>query len=227
MRDGLIARNPMAGMVQPKVERTDATYLSPADVSALLAAARSSRQYSLLALIAATGLRKGEALALTWEDVDLDAGTLRVRGTLARVNGELVVTEPKTPTSRRTLALTPSVVSLLKSHRETQLFERRRACDLWRETGHVFTNEFGAPVDPRNLLRVVTVAAKEANLEGVNVHTLRHSAAAAWLESGVSLKAVSELLVHADAAITARVYAHVSPETRAAAMAVLSDAIGL
>jgi integrase len=64
-------------------------------------------------------------------------------------------------------------------------------------------------------------------LEGVGVHTLRHSAATAWLENGVNLKAVSELLGHASISITGDIYAHVSEGTSRGAMDTLSDAIGL
>jgi integrase len=227
VRDGLIARNPAVSVKQPSVARTEARHLSPAEVSKLLTAAESSRYHRLLTLIAVTGLRKGEALALRWSDVDLDAGQLHVRGTLSRVKGELKVTEPKTAKSRRTLPLSPAVVRLLKGRRKEQRPERLHAGSVWTDTGHVFTTETGAPVGPENALRALKAAAKKAKLEGVGVHTLRHSAATAWLENGVNLKAVSELLGHADIRITADCYGHVSEETSRAAMDTLSDVFGL
>jgi integrase len=84
-------------------------------------------------LIAATGLRKGEALALRWDRVDLDAGTLKVAATIARVNHALTITEPKTARSRRTVPLSPAVVAMLRKHRATQKAERLRAGNQWRE----------------------------------------------------------------------------------------------
>jgi site-specific recombinase XerD len=66
----------------------------------------------------------------------------------------------------------------------------------------VFTTEFGGPVDPRNLLRVIEVVSRATKVDGVGVHTLRHSAAVAWLESGVHIKAVADLLGHSSIAIT-------------------------
>jgi integrase len=227
VRDGLIARNPAASVKQPSVAKTEARYLSPAEVTSILVAVEGSRYHDLLALIAVTGLRKGEALALKWSNLDLDAGTLKVRGTLSRIRGELQVTDPKTAKSRRTLPLSPAVVALLKSHRKKQAAEQLHAGSEWAGTDHVFTTESGRPVGPENALRALKAAAVKAKLKDVGIHTLRHSAATAWLENGVNLKAVSELLGHADIRITADCYGHVSEETSRAAMDTLTDVLGL
>ena len=94
-------------------------------------------------------LRKGEALGLLWEDVDFDRGTLRVRKTLSRSSGGLVRTDPKTDKSRRTLLLRGTAAAVLRQHRITQLEERVRAANIWKDTGHVFTTETGQPMDPQ------------------------------------------------------------------------------
>ena len=104
-------------------------------IAALLRAAESSRYHPALVLIAATGLRKGEALALSWDTtiVNLDEGWLKVRKTLGRVDGELVFSEPKTDRSRRTVPLSPAVVAMLRKHRTEQKAERLRAGNQWQE----------------------------------------------------------------------------------------------
>jgi integrase len=227
VRDGLLARNPAAPVKQPRTTRTEARFLAASEVTSLLKAAEGTRYHPLLVLIAATGLRRGEALALKWSDIDLEARSLRVRGTLSRVDGELTVGEPKSEKSRRTLPLSPAVVRLLKAQRKAQRLERVRAGNQWVQTGHVFTTQRGRPVEPRNLFRALETAADKAKLEDIGLHTLRHSAATAWLEAGVSLKAVSELLGHASIGITADCYGHVTEATSRAAMDALSGAIGL
>lgn len=222
VRDGLIARNPAAVIAQPAIIRREATFLAPAQVVALLEQLEGSRYYAVLRIIATTGVRKGEALALKWIDIDLDANTLQVRGTLARVRGGLEVTQPKTAKSRRVLPLAPPEIEMLRLHRRTQLAERKHAGDLWREGGFVFTSETGRPLDPRNVLRALSTAARKAGIEHATVHTLRHSAATAWLEAGINIKAVSTLLGHADIRVTADVYGHVSDDVASAAMSALS-----
>jgi integrase len=227
VRDGLLARNPAAQVRRPGVERTEARHLDADDVTAVLRAAEKSRYHPALALIASTGLRKGEALALSWDAVDLDARVLRVAATIGRVGGRLVITEPKTVRSRRTVPLNPAVVSMLRRHKTSQTAERLRAANQWQDSGLVFTTELGVPVDPRNLLRVIEVAARTAKVDGVGVHTLRHSAAVAWLESGVHIKAVADLLGHSSIAITGDVYGHTSDDAARAAIDGLAGRLGL
>lgn len=222
VRDRMITANPARVVRQPSVQRTEARHLSPAEVVSLLNHAAGTRYTVILRLIAVTGLRKGEAQALKWDAVDLDTGRLVVRGTLARVQGSLTVTPPKTALSRRVLPLAPAEIAMLREHRAAQDVERAIAGPEWVESGFVFTTETGRPLDPRNVLHAITRAADKAGLAGVNVHTLRHSAATAWLEAGVNIKAVSTLLGHADIRMTADVYSHVSDAVARGAMETLS-----
>jgi integrase len=226
VRDGLLARNPTVSVQRPGVARKEAEHLDPEQVTQLLAAAERSRYHTALLLIATTGLRRGECLALRWSDVDLYARALRVRDTVQRIDGKLSTGPVKTERSRRTIPISPAMVALLRSHRITQLEERLRAANQWAEMGLVFTTELGRVVEPRNLLRVVEAAAKRIGLDGVGAHTLRHSAATAWLEAGVHIKQVSDLLGHSSVAITGDVYGHGSDQSARAAVDTLSGALG-
>jgi integrase len=99
--------------------------------------------------------------------------------------------------------------------------ERLRAGNQWTDSGLVFSTELGGPVDPRHLLRVIEVAAK------AGVHTLRHSAAVSWLESGVHIKAVADLLGHSSIAVTGDVYGHTSDDTARVAVDGLAGRLGM
>ncbi|CAA0120995.1 Transposase from transposon Tn916 [Mycolicibacterium vanbaalenii] len=227
VRDGLLASNPVAKVKRPGVARTEAKYLAAADVARLLDAAKGLRYYVAVMLMAATGLRRGEIAGLLWSDVDLDKGELTVRHTLSRVDGELVLTEPKTDRSRRRVPLHAGVVTALKGWRTQQLEERLAAGDQWTDTGVVFATELGTMLEPRNVLRTVELAAKKAKIEAVGAHTMRHSAAVAWLESGVHIKAAADLLGHSSISITGDLYGHTSDDTARAAVDGLGAALGL
>jgi integrase len=135
VRDGALGRNPVAAVKRPRVTRHEAVYLTPDQVRAVHPAAQSTRFAPLFELLVNTGLRRGEALALQWSDVDLETGNLRVRGTLARVNGKLVVTEPKTAKSKRPVPLNEDAAQILRAVRLRQTQERLLAGSRWHQTG--------------------------------------------------------------------------------------------
>jgi len=213
---GLLATNPAnrAGrttgrkQLRPKRRKTEARYLSTSESGDLLRAADGLRYANVLRLILLTGLRRGEALALRWDGVDLEKGTAKVHGSLVRQNGELIVSHTKTEGSNRTVSLSEGAVALLRKQKASQAAERLES-DSWVEGGFVFTTAFGGAVEPQNLLRTVRSAAAKAGLEGVHVHTLRHSYASAALMAGVPLKVVSVNMGHSSTQLTSDVYGHV------------------
>jgi integrase len=212
VRDRAIAHNPAHAVRRPRVTAKKAAYLTPDQVRSLPAAAEGSRYAPLFTLLVHSGLRRGEALALHWSDIDLGAQLLRVRGTLAGVEGELVVTETKTAKSRRDVPLSPTAERVLRDVRSGQRAARLRAGSMWQPAPYVFTTELGEPCDPRNALRALKTAAKRAGLpSSVGLHTLRHSAASVMLSAGVPL--------------TGDIHGHVSPEVSREALTRLSDAL--
>lgn len=228
--DGLLAANTAAKVKRPTVTATEARYLTVDEVTGLLAAAEGLRYAIVLKLLAVTGARKGEALAWRWSDLTIGkdgTGVLKISRTLGRLDGELRFGPTKSKRSRE-VPIGPAVVTMLKAHRAAQAAERLAAGDQWQDNGLIFATEHGTPVEPRNILRSIEIAAKRAKWiddEGVEhvglddtvVHTLRHSAATAWLEGGLHLKAVSTLFGHHSISVTADIYGHVSePVTRAA-----------
>lgn len=211
VRDGLVRINVAAAVKRPGIERTEAAYLTAADAQRLLAALRGDRLEALFRLMLATGLRRGEALALHWADVDLDGATVRIRGTLSRTSRGLAIGAPKTERSNRVVPLPRSTVETLRGHRTRQLAERLAAGPVWTDEGLVFTSEVGTALEPRNVLRRFQLVACQLGLAGVSLHTLRHSAASFLLAAGTHTKVVSEHLGHSSYAITADIYSHVAP----------------
>lgn len=225
VRDGLIRSNPAAAVKRPTVERKDAAFLNADQAQQLLEAVRGDRLETLFRLMLATGLRRGEALALHWQDVDLDTAVLRVRWTLSRTSTGLELGEPKTEKSRRTVPLPRSAVAALREHRKRQAAEQLAAGPTWQRTGLVFTSEIGTALEPRNVLRRFEALAERAGLSGVHLHTLRHSAASFLLAAGTHTKVVQEHLGHSSYAITADIYSHVAPVQQREAADRLDEAL--
>ena len=207
-RDDLVVRN-VAGLVAgPQVAREEVEPLTPAEVAQLLQAASEDRLSALWLLLVALGLRRGEALALRWDDVDLDRAVLRVRGTLQRVGGSLVRSEmPKTRTSRRALPLPGLVVSALRTHRAAQTQERAGA-RVWLDGDLLFTTSAGTPLEPRNVLRSFHGLCDRAGVRRVRLHDLRHAAASLLLLQGVDMRVVMGTLGHSRLATTSDLYTH-------------------
>jgi integrase len=227
VRDGLVRRNVAASVRRPTIKRADARYLTVDEVGRLLEAAKGDRLEPLIVLMLGTGLRRGEALALHWSDVDLVAGHVRVRWTLSRVGHELAFDQPKTERSRRFVPLPSPVADTLKRHRIVQAAERLAvvAWAPWEEHPDlVFPTVIGTPTDPRNALRAFAGIAEGAGLSGVGLHTLRHSAASALIASGAHIKVVQELLGHSSYGITADIYSHVAIEQQREAAERLGEA---
>lgn len=219
-RDGLIARNVAALAPGPRMEKKAGRTLTPAEARVLLEAARSDRLEAGWVTMLACGLRRCEMLGLAWEDVDLDAGTLRVCRSLVRVKGTLILGETKTAGSRRTLYLPEEVVDVLRRHKARQAAERLAAGETWRHCGLVITTEIGTPYDPDNYRRKLSSLTTRAGLGHWSTNELRHSAASLMLAMGVPLKVVSETLGHSSIRLTADVYSHLlAPARREAAEA--------
>jgi integrase len=238
--DGLLAANTAAKVKRPSVTATEARYLTVDEVTSVLAAAEGLRYAIVLKVLAVTGARKGEALAWRWSDLAVDSngnGVLKISRTLGRIDGELKFGPTKSKRSRE-VPIGAAVVAMLRSHKAAQAAERLAAGDRWLDHGLIFATEHGTPVEPRNILRSIEIAARRAKwvdddgvehvgLDDTVVHTLRHSAATAWLEGGLHLKAVSTLLGHHSISVTADIYGHVSEPVTRAAIDGLTERLGL
>ncbi|MFG3700846.1 tyrosine-type recombinase/integrase [Micromonospora sp. NPDC047620] len=140
-----------------------------------LKAARDDRWYRYSVALA-LGLRRGEALALRWVDVDLIDNVLRIRQTLQRTGGQLRFGPVKTDGSERAVALPPGLVNVLRVHRTLQRTEREAAGDRWQDHGLLFTTRIGTPVEPRNINRHFEQLCERAGVRRIRVHdVLGHS----------------------------------------------------
>lgn len=185
----------------------------------------NDRLTDLFEVIIGTGLRRGEALALHWSDVDLTARVLSVhphRGTLSDVAGRLMFTAPKTMGSAAGVGLSARVVAAFKRQAERQAVERAEWTDCYKDGDLVFARVNGAPLRPDWVLDRFHELTDQARLPTVRIHDLRHLAATLMIASGVPLALVSKTLRHAQSGITADLYGHLTKESALAA----ADSLG-
>ena len=231
VREELIGRNVARVVQTPSATSQEVQPLEREEVGQLLRAARSHRFYALWLLLVSVGLRRGEALALTWDDIDLDSGQLRVRRNLQRVRKELIFGTPKTKRSMRTVPLPRRCVAALKARAAEQREERTAAGQKWSPLPHqpdglVFTTPAGRPTEPRGLNRMLTVLCRQAGVRRVRVHDLRHTCASLLLAQGVDARTIMETLGHSTITLTLNTYAHVMDTTLRAAAERMDDALG-
>jgi integrase len=200
--------------------------LAAEEAKRLLAAAENDRLAALYSVALALGLRQGEALGLSWEDVDLTSRRLHVRHGLQRIAGELRLVEPKTRQSRRTIALPTVVIDALQHHKARQSQERLLAGTRWHETGLGFTSTIGTPIEVGNLRRQFWRVLEKAGLARMRFHDLRHSCASLLLVQGVPARVVMETLGHSNISITMDTYTHVLPELQRQAADAMDRALG-
>ncbi|MEX2111895.1 MAG: site-specific integrase [Pirellulales bacterium] len=219
LRQGLIVRNVCDAVEPPKVPKSKIMPLDQKQVAALLDAAKGDRLEALYHLAIGSGMREGEMFGLHWSSLDLAAGTVSVKQSLAEVGGKLSVGEPKSGAARRQIGLPQHAIKALEAHRRRQMAAGFGGCEF------VFCNQSGGPMrrshfhagDFKPLLR-------KAGLPDCRFHDLRHTHATLCLLAGENPKVVQERLGHANISITLDTYSHVLPSMKAGTAAKL-DAI--
>jgi integrase len=229
VRQRYIARNVADDIELPSGRPPLIKPLDFEQASALLAAVDGHRLAALYRLAINLGMRQGEILGLTWDALDLDTGTIHVYQQLRRVrNGndtrEFVLQTTKTRAGERLLQLDENLVMVLREHRRVQQEEAALVGKPWKNVLNlVFVTETGAPIHISDLTKHFKSALKRAGLPIIRFHDLRHTAATLMLANGVSLVTVSKILGHSSPAITATIYAHALDESKAGAIAGLSQ----
>ena len=209
---GHATRNPATLIDAPQPREEEIVPLTKADAERILELARDRRNGARWRVALALGLRQGEALGLTWQHVDLEAGTLAVRQSLARIKGKGLVFGPvKSRAGRRTIALPKPLLEELKAHRKRQNEERLAAGNWYADADLVFAREDGRPIDPKIDWREWKALCKEAGVPDARLHDARHTAATMLLAMGVPMRVAMEILGHSRITVTQR-YQHVVDE---------------
>jgi integrase len=217
VRWGYLASNPASGAQPPRPRRPEPAPVDAPASGRILAASRGTRLECPVAIAIATGMRRGEILALRWSDLDPDLSVARVRRSLQPTRGGLVFEPPKTKRSRRAVMLPAFLRPYLVRQKKDQDARRTDAGAAWCETDLVIDRGDGQPLHPDTLSSGWRALLARAALPHVRFHDLRHAHATLMLQQGVHPKVVSERLGHASVGITLDTYSHVLPAMQAEA----------
>jgi integrase len=198
--------------------------LEPDQIKAVLEALTGHWLHPIASLALATGMRRGELLALQWSDVDLDRGVLRVERSVEETKAGMRVKSPKTKRGRRNVGISASCVEMLRSHRKQQI-ETRLAIGQGGQPVLVFSDIEGRMLSPGRITRNWLVACRAKGLPCVSFHSLRHTHASTLIAAGVDILTVSRRLGHSKAAMTLDVYGHLLGGADAAAVTAIEGVL--
>lgn len=229
VEDEIIARNPVKGREMTK-RRTPRQRRKPQvwtveDARWFLESTWHAREalYGAFVLVLVLGLRRGEVLGLTWEQVDTDAAELYVGEQLQRVRGKLIRREVKTETSEAPLPLPDLCGAALNIRRKQQDVDRDRAGDGWIDTGLVFTTRHGTPIEPRNFNRSFDRCIAAARVPRITVHGTRKTCASLLAALDVHPRVAMRILRHSKIAVTMEIYTEAPSDATREALRKLSD----
>ena len=199
VKERLIPRNPTEDCIAPKPRKVEMQILPPDSMHAYLEAAKARGVLPMFYLELVTGLRKGELVALRWEDVDIQNKTISVSKQYVRnPDGSRELTQPKTENSVRLVSIPQTAVDLLIQEH-----------DRHPDSPCLFPSPVtGEMYHPDSVVKLHEKILKDAGLPHIRFHDLRHTFATTALQNGVDVKTVSSMLGHYDAGFTLRTYTH-------------------
>ena len=213
--NGYIHKNPTAGCKLPKVVRPEIKPLEPEEIARMLKEAKKDAYDNLFIVAMFTGMRQGELLGLSWDNVNFKAGQITIKQQLQCKDGAYFLETPKSGKCR-VLSPAPVVMEALKDEQQQQNANKQIVGAAWENKFNlVFTDALG-----KNLVRRTVVKHFKAVIERTNIppdvrfHDLRHSFAVTSLYSGDDVKTVQANLGHATAQFTLDVYGHVTQKMR-------------
>lgn len=219
----LIKENPMKEVTFSKGERkqkkTKLKYFEKEELQDFLECCQKDKfpiTYSLFRVLAFTGIRKGEALALTWDDVDFFNKTLEINKTITRnSDNKFISTPPKTNTSIRKISLDDETLNILKAWK-TQQKRYLLAHGQHAKTKNqiIFSSKNNNYIDITRPNIILSRICKEHNFNDITIHGFRHTHCSLLFEAGLSIKEVQERLGHSDIHTTMNIYTHVTKKQK-------------
>ena len=212
-----IAYNPCEGVVLPKLKKYRAQVYDQKLIHQLLDMTRGTDLYLPVFLCVTVGLRRGEMLALRWDDIDFYSKLLKVRHNMVRGEKGYIIKAPKSEAGIRDIAIGDEVLDELRQARAQYTMDAFTYGAGFQNLGFVVRQADGSPYKPDSMTQKWERFLEESGLPKIRLHDLRHSNATALIQAGVNPRVVQQRLGHSDVSITLNTYTHILPEMDAAA----------
>ena len=217
VQENLIRTNPAIGCKLPPKKAREMQVLTREEIQRFLIQAKAEGYFELFLLELTTGLRQGELLALQWDDLNLETGELKITKQVYRTKEDgLLISQPKTKSSIRTVSLPPPLLAILKEYKEG-------VNSRWMFPSPV---KEGSPLDPAHIRTRLHLILEHAQCKQIRFHDLRHTFATIALGNGMDVKTLSAMLGHVSAATTLDIYTHITNPMRSEAAAKIDQRIG-
>ncbi|WP_225742954.1 site-specific integrase [Marinilactibacillus sp. Marseille-P9653] len=228
LKKDIIWKNPVVHATSPRGTEKEKLFLDDKQCKQLLKyleeVPNNNARVALTTLMY-TGMRSGELCGLHWKDVDLERGTIHVRYTLYRADGQYKLSTPKTKSSLRMIAIPAELITILKEHKKWQEEYKESLGSKWIERGAVVTGMEGEYISGVYLNSTLKKLLKKHDLPNLHVHDLRHANASLLINAGVPIKFISEHLGHSNTKTTEDIYAHVYNATAEKVASAISQAL--
>lgn len=215
----LLSHNPVKLTKNIGLNRKPISPLSQGEVRKLLDSTVGTFQHARLHVALLLGLRQGEALGLTWSDIDMEGKKVRVHNQIQKINGKRIFTSLKTDSSNRIVMIGDSTCLALEGHRLIVKHMAHQAGKAWNEMNLVFPNKFGQPVQSKWDYQLWINALAKNDIPRRSLHNARHTAGTLLYSSGADIETIRRILGHSSIALTSRTYVHTAEQPlRKAAM---------
>lgn len=209
----LVTRNVADCVEPPKAKKYEANFLNDIETNKLLEVAKNSDIYIPIAIAIYTGMRRGEVLGLNWDNVNLEKGYIRVVDNLCAVKNGTIIKRPKTNNGIRTIAISNTLVKILKAHKSKQLKNKMLLGGEYIDNNMVCCYADGRSFNPKRFSAKFHELLEKNNLPIIRFHDLRHSHASLLVKMGVQPKEISARLGHSNIGITMDLYSHLYEDT--------------
>ncbi len=225
----MLSENPNRHTSIPKKKKYEAAVLSTEEVRRIVNEAKAEEIYPIIVTTVYTGMRKGEAMALKWENVDFQKRRIYIKNSLCKIDGDQTdekghrharyeILEPKTKESIRMVPMMDEVYEALMLQKERQEMDKKRYREIYLDQGLVFTDSCGNFLPQRQFMDQYHAFLRKYEITDIRFHDLRHTFATLLIEADVSMKVVQELLGHSTITTSMDIYTHVSDEKKEQAL---------